>query len=103
MTDILTAAEVADYFRVSLSSLKRWVLLTRRGSFDFPMPISPKGGQLRWRKTEIEVWGSRIGNIPMQPTSIPTDTPAERKRREYQVATRLEKLGITVHSNKEEI
>jgi predicted DNA-binding transcriptional regulator AlpA len=69
MNDILTAAEVADYYRISVSSLKRWLMLSRRGTFDFPMPITAKGGLLRWRKEDIEAWSSRIGNEPEQSAS----------------------------------
>ena len=68
MNKILTATEVADYFRISVSTLKRWVMLSRRRAFDFPMPITAKGGLLRWHKEDIEAWSSRIGNEPEQST-----------------------------------
>jgi len=68
MTEILTAADVAAHFRISISNLKRWVLQTRRGLYDFPMPISPKRSKLRWRKSDIENWNSQIGNVPAQRT-----------------------------------
>ena len=64
MGDILTAAEVAAHFRISVSTLKRWVMLTRRGAYDLPLPISPKRSQLRWRREDIETWNSCIGNVP---------------------------------------
>jgi predicted DNA-binding transcriptional regulator AlpA len=41
-------------------------MLSRRGTLDFPLPLSPKGSQLRWRKEEIEQWNSSIGNTAEQ-------------------------------------
>ena len=67
MSEILNAAEVAAHFRISISTLKRWVMLARRGEHDLPLPISPKRSQLRWRKEDIETWNSSIGNDILQP------------------------------------
>ena len=64
MCRIMTADEVAAHFRISVSTLKRWVMLTRRGAYDLPLPISPKRSQLRWRREDIETWNSCIGNVP---------------------------------------
>ena len=92
---ILTAAEVSRHFRISLSTLKRWTMLSRRGSLDFPMPVGAKGSKLRWRREEVEAWNSRIGNeVPLQ--EQPAETPAERRRQNEAVAKRLEKLGVTI-------
>jgi len=66
LRDILTAPEVADYLRISLSTLKRWNALARRGEFDFPLALSPKGYQLKWRRSDIEIWRSRIGKQEAQ-------------------------------------
>jgi predicted DNA-binding transcriptional regulator AlpA len=71
MNEILTATEVADYFRISVSTLKRWLMQTRRGTFDLPMPITAKSGLLRWRKEDIETWSSQIGNEIKPPTEQP--------------------------------
>jgi len=66
MTEILTVSEVASHFRVSVPTLKRWLMMSRRGRFDLPMTISPKGCRLLWRREDIENWQSRIGNEPTQ-------------------------------------
>jgi len=97
MSEILTLKDVASYFHAGASTIKRWLMLARRGQGDFPMPITPKGTHLRWRKSDIEAWYSRIGNIPPESTTImQIETPAERQRHHEKVACGLEKLGITV-------
>jgi predicted DNA-binding transcriptional regulator AlpA len=95
-SEVMTALEVAIFFLVSLSTLKRWIMLTRRGLLDFPMPLGAKGSQLKFRRSEILAWKSSVGNEPTQPVTIETiETPAERKKQNAKVARGLEKLGIT--------
>ena len=95
MTEIMSAAEVADYYKISLSSLKRWVMLSRRGALDFPMPVSPKGNHLRFRKEDILSWGSKIGNMPPeQPAELKIETPAEQKCKNAKVSKDLAKMGV---------
>jgi len=93
---IMTAAEVTEYYRISLSTLKRWIMLSRRGFLDFPPPIGAKGSKLRWRREDIERWNSAIGNVPTQPAAE-IETPSGRKRQNEKVAKGLEKLGITIY------
>ena len=62
MTDILTLEEVAAYFRVSESTVKRWLMLSRQGRGDLPLPVSSKGCRLLWSKEDIIAWRSRFGN-----------------------------------------
>jgi excisionase family DNA binding protein len=63
MTDIiLNAAEVAKHFRISQSTLRRWVFLTQQGKLNFPKPVCPFGYHLKFRRSEIENWMSNAGN-----------------------------------------
>ena len=62
MSEILTIKEVAAYFRVSEPTVKRWLMLSRQGLGDLPLPVSSKGCRLLWNKEDIIAWRSRIGN-----------------------------------------
>lgn len=95
MSEIMSAAEVANHYKISLSSLKRWVMLSRRGVLDFPMPVSPKGCHLRFRREDILAWGSKIGNMPPeQPAELKIETPAEQKCKNAKVSKDLAKMGV---------
>jgi predicted DNA-binding transcriptional regulator AlpA len=93
---ILTAAEVSRHFRISLSTLKRWVFLSRRGGLDFPMPIGAKGSRLRWRREDVEAWNSRIGNGTPPQEQLP-ETPAEQRRQADKVSRGLQKIGVNIN------
>jgi len=71
---------VSAHFRISLSSLKRWIQLTRRGECDFPLSISPKGYKLRFRREDIENWQSRVGNISPQADILLKESRHNKKK-----------------------
>jgi len=95
MTKILTLDDVVQYFRASKPTVKRWVMLTRSGRGDFPLPVSPKGCRLLWNREDIENWRSRLGNEAPLLEQLP-ETPAERRRKNDKVAKGLERLGVTI-------
>ena len=97
MTEILTLQDVASYFHAGTSTIKRWVMQARRGLGDFPLPVTPKGTHLRWRKADIEQWHSCIGNVPPElPNAAQIETPGERQRHNEKIARGLENFGITI-------
>ena len=91
----MTLEQVADYYYCGKSTVKRWLMLSRRGILDFPMSINPKGCRLLWRRDDIIAWRSKIGNIPPeQPDELKIETPAERKTKDAKVAKGLAKMGV---------
>ena len=86
---------VAQYYGRSGPTIKRWLMLTRLGLYDFPLPVSPKGCRLLWNREDIINWRSQLGNASPIPEQ-PAETPTERRRRDDKVARGLEKLGVTI-------
>ena len=90
--DILFAAEVCEYFRIHRQTLKLWLMQARAGKSDFPLPVSPFGKKLRWRREDILEYQSSIGNDRAMPKS---SSPAKRKERQAAVMRELEALCRT--------
>lgn len=54
MEDLLTIEEVAGYFRVSKSTIQRWI---KKGQFpepDVTVGDSPSNKTIRWKKSVVE-------------------------------------------------
>ena len=87
--EIILAEEVCEHFRIHRQTLKLWLMQARAGVSDFPLPVSPKGKKLRWRREDIVNYQSRIGNDRASPASV---SPAKRKEHQAQVMRELEAL-----------
>ncbi|MDR0391460.1 MAG: helix-turn-helix domain-containing protein [Planctomycetaceae bacterium] len=70
---LLTFAEVQAIFRLSNTTLRRWLVLARSGESDFPLPITELGHRARWRKSDIDAWLNRPS--PQAPKHTRTETP----------------------------
>jgi hypothetical protein len=88
--EILFADEVCEHFRIHRQTLKLWLMQARAGISDFPLPVSPFGKKLRWRREDILDYQSRIGNERAKPASV---SPAKRAKRQAQVMRELEELN----------
>ena len=51
--EILTISEVAEIFRVTPVTIRRWTKTSREGKSCFPKPIGAKFQHLRWNKDAI--------------------------------------------------
>ena len=51
--EILTIVEVAEIFRVTPVTIRRWTKTSREGKSCFPKPIGAKFQHLRWSKDAI--------------------------------------------------
>lgn len=74
-----TKHDVIDYFGISEMTFNRWLVKSRRGEMDFPLPVLPKGSVLRFRKSDIDNWKSSIGNTQPVVTPPSIETPAARQ------------------------
>jgi predicted DNA-binding transcriptional regulator AlpA len=74
---ILLIDEVASLLRVAPSSAHRWLGQRRKGIGSFPLPISNKGGKLRWLTRDIELFLESQSTSPPQVIS-----PARQMRQD---------------------
>jgi len=88
--EILFADEVCEYFRIHRQTLKLWLMQARAGQSDFPLPVSPFGKKLRWRREDIVNYQSSIGNERALPKAL---SPAKRAARQAAVMRELEALS----------
>lgn len=66
---LLTVQEVANVFRVSISTIRRRVASARNGASKFPMPIFQKGHTLRFMADEITEYRENVPEIPHCPNN----------------------------------
>ena len=80
--DLLTLSEVAAYYMISKSSVRRKVKQAREQQSPFPLPIFGKGCKLLWRRSDIEDWEGENSVIEFTPSvSMPTIQTGHVKRR----------------------
>jgi hypothetical protein len=70
---------LCEYFRIHRQTLKLWLMQSRAGKSDFPLPVSPFGKKLRWRREDIVSYQSGIGNVKALPKAL---SPAKRQQRQ---------------------
>jgi predicted DNA-binding transcriptional regulator AlpA len=76
---ILLIDEVATLLRVTPSSVHRWLGQRRKGIGSFPLPISNKGGKLRWLSSDIESFLESQSASPPQVISPARQMRHDRK------------------------
>ena len=70
---VLLINEVAELLKVSPSSISRWCEEARKGTSRFPLPISVKGGNRRWLRSDIEQYLAEQSTATQKPTTgVPT-------------------------------
>jgi len=102
--NILLVHEVALRLRVSVSTVNRWLHQRRKGQGNFPLPISPPGGKLRWLATDIERFLQSQSNVS---SSIVLTSIAQKRRedkayerRQAEAAATLRKHAATQTKNR---
>ena len=96
-TDLLTISEVAAYFMISESSVRRKVRQAREQQGLFPLPIFSKNCRLRWRRSDIENWDGENTAIEFTPTlPLLTSQTGHVKSRNQTLRELKSKHGIDV-------
>jgi len=79
---VLFIEEVANEFRVHISSIRRWLAETRAGRGNLvPLPISRRGAKLRWLASDVKVFLAAQSSQP--PPNITTVRQTKREEREF--------------------
>jgi len=94
--EILLVREVALRFRANVSTVNRWLHQRRKGQGNFPLPISPPGGKLRWLAADIESFLRSQSNVssPIVLTSI-----AQKRRDDKSHAIRQAEAAATLRKH----
>lgn len=88
MEKILLIDEIAALMRVAVSTVRRWLGESRRGRGNFPLPISPPGGKLRWREIDILRFIEAQGTPPVTP-AVTSFRRQQRDRKHRAEAARI--------------
>ena len=83
MEKILLIHEVAALLRVAVSTVRRW-----RGKGNFPVPISPPSGKLRWRESDIIRFIETQSTPPANTPSVPSPTKQGKDKKQRLEAAR---------------
>jgi predicted DNA-binding transcriptional regulator AlpA len=103
---ILLIDEVASLLRVSTSSVHRWLGQRRKGIGSFPLPISSKGGKLRWLSNDIESFLESHSASPPQVISPVRQMRRDKKdfqKRQLLAAEALQRHRIDSHRKKDKV
>ena len=82
--------QVADYFCVSVSTIRRRLRERKSGDGSFPIPAFGFNRIARWRRADIENWSE------VEPEIITVETPTQRNRKVELAQQGLASLGIKV-------
>ncbi len=74
---MMTAREIADYFRVSRTTIYRWI---KAGRFPKPSFEATQKTKL-WNRAEIVAWsrGSTAPSMPSTDATVPSTTPSDEQ------------------------
>ena len=91
--DLLDINEVANYFGISESTVRRKVKKSRENGFGFILPLFSQGSKLLWRKEDVLSWtGENSETIVFNP-SVPS-IPATQMKSHVQAQRELRALGV---------
>jgi predicted DNA-binding transcriptional regulator AlpA len=97
--DLLDLKEVAGYFGISESTVRRKVRKSRENGFGFVLPLFSAGSRLLWRRSDIESWkGEEPDEVIMYNPSVPS-FPTAQMPSQAQVHQELRKLGVRLPEN----
>lgn len=86
--------QVAEYFGVSVSTIRRRIKERKECEGSFPLPVFGFGNIARWRRSDIESWNE------VEPEVITVETPAQRNQKLEATHKDLAELGVKVSTNK---
>jgi predicted DNA-binding transcriptional regulator AlpA len=96
--DLLNLTEVASYFSLSPSTIRRKVRETRQGLNNFPLPLFSSNCKLLWKKSDIENWNGEEAEViaytpsltlPPHPTALTKNQTQVRKALEQEFGIKL--------------
>ncbi len=93
MPELMNLKEVAEYFRCSEVTLWRRLKERRAGVGNFPLPITPPGKKMFWRRFDVESWDANADFTGCDSENRPT-TPAQREAKKRQMQRRFAELGV---------
>ena len=73
--ELMNIKQVAEYYAVSESTVRRRLRERRNGDGTFPIPIFGFGRVARWRRSDIENWCEAV------PEVIVAETPAQQNHK----------------------
>jgi len=88
--ELMNIKEVAAFFQVSESTIRRRLRERKHGDGSFPVPVFGFGRIARWRRADIENWNE------VEPEIITVETPTQRNRKVELAQQGLASLGIKV-------
>jgi len=90
----MTVKEVAEYFCVSESTIRRRIRDRKNGIGTFLVPAFGFGKIARFRRTDVENWSEEVPEI------ITVETPAQQNRKVELAQKGLADFGIKVSKKK---
>ena len=82
--------QVAAFYAVSESTVRRRIRERKNGNGTFPIPVFGFGRIARWRRSDIESWNE------VEPEIITVETPAQQNRKVELAQKGLASLGFKV-------
>ena len=92
---VMLVGEVASECRVSVSKIRRDLHESRNGRGNFPLPISPPGGKLRWLASDIEAYLASLSVAP--PVNIRTPQEIRQDKKAFEERQRLADKALEKH------
>ena len=93
--DLFDLPEVAGYFGISETTVRRKVRKRRETGVGFPLPLLSSGSRLLWRKEDIVNFrGEDAETIDFNPSMVPSMSQAPPIPTSEQVRKGLERHGI---------
>ena len=93
--DLFDLSEVAAYFGISESTVRRKVRKSRENGVGFPIPLLSARSRLLWRKSDIlDFKGEDAETIDFNPSMVPVMPQAPTLPSSEQVRRGLERHGI---------
>ena len=88
--ELMDVKQVADYFGVSVSTIRRRLRDRKNGIGTFIMPVFGFGKIAKFRKSDLESWSE------VEPDIITVETPAQQNHKIELAQKGLASLGIKV-------
>ena len=89
-TELMNVRQVAEFYRVSESTIRRRIKERKAGDGSFPIPIFGFGKVARWRRSDIEDWNE------IEPEVVHIETPAQQNSKVQLARQGLSDFGIKI-------
>jgi hypothetical protein len=93
--ELMDIHEVAAYYGLSESSIRRRVRATRNGQSNFILPLFSGGSRVLFRRVDVLSWaGEDADVIVFNPTQVPSVPQSSLVKSNAQVQRDLQELGV---------